>query len=172
MTYLFIDTETGGLDPNMHSLLTFAAIATDDDFNELQTFSCAFKCELYHVSAQALRVNNLDIRALYETGVMYSDAHAIFAAYPKTTIAGWNVQFDKRFVEYWIDPPQLNYRTLDVQSVFRFMYPQERGSLADAARIFNLPVPDHTALADVSVTLAVARELKKAIGVPMERKTA
>lgn len=38
MTYIFYDTETTGLETEFDQILQFAAIKTDDDFNELESF--------------------------------------------------------------------------------------------------------------------------------------
>jgi DNA polymerase III alpha subunit (gram-positive type) len=167
MNYLFIDVETGGLNPQEHSLLSLAIIVTDDKLTPLAEHSYMFSCDTYHVSSEAMNINNLNLSTLRKIGVDYSAAREVFSRHDKAIIAGWNVAFDVSFIKQWVQPEKMNYRMLDVQSVFRFVFPQERGSLADAARTFELHIqPNHSALLDAAVTLQVAQKLKSHICLP------
>lgn len=166
--YLFVDVETGGLDPQRHSLLTLGVVLADDQFNEIKTHSFLFSCDEYHVTAEALNVNGIDVTALRMLGVDYSAAQAVFNSNSKAIIAGWNVAFDVSFIKHWINPVKMSYRMLDVQSIFRFMYPMERGSLKDAAiKLEMQDMPDHSALLDARVTLQIARKIKSLVALPV-----
>jgi len=153
MDYLFVDTETGGLNPQDHSLLTLAAIRTDESFVEKERYTFEFICDVYHVTPKALSVNKINIEDLALIGVPYGMARPIFT---DCILAGWNVQFDRGFIDYYINPARLSHRMLDVQSIYMFNTGAVTG-LYGAAQRLALPEPDHTALQDVLVTLEIAR---------------
>lgn len=62
MKLLFTDTETGGLKPELgHSLLTLHAKVVDIDLNIIDQVSLAIKHETYKVTAEALRINKINL---------------------------------------------------------------------------------------------------------------
>jgi exodeoxyribonuclease I len=61
MTYIFYDTETTGLSPEFDQILQFAAIRTDNYFNEIDRFEIRSRLLPYVIpSPSALRVTGID----------------------------------------------------------------------------------------------------------------
>jgi DNA polymerase III epsilon subunit-like protein len=176
-----MDTETGGLNPQMSSLLDFAVIVCDANFNVQSTFSCKTKPVdgTYQLTAGAMHVNQIDIISHDREASNYTQALESFATFlspylfgAKLIPTGWNVKFDIDFiVEHIFDGDRygwndvFHYRVFDLQSVAR-MYslqgkiPSKVGSLESAARHFGLSErQEHTALGDAYLTLEVAKKL-------------
>lgn len=103
MKLCIIDTETGGLDPQTHSLLSLGAVMWEDGIIGDQ-FEVFLKQPSYHVTPTSLKVNNMDLRMVINKGVEPSYAlnqwyQFIVNAYPledreNIVLAGWNVMFD------------------------------------------------------------------------------
>src|SRR5262249_7646934 len=67
MSFVFYDTETTGTDTAFDQILQFAAIHTDEDFNEIERFSV--RCKLLpHVvpSPSAMRVTGITVAQLID----------------------------------------------------------------------------------------------------------
>lgn len=184
---LFVDCETGGLDPQRHDLLQVGMIAYDDEKGrivDMDSFNTRHYWGLDHV---ALEVNGIDphkhnkdalgileSRKRFETFV-----HANFKN--KVTLAGWNVHFDKRFLEKLYDHGQHAWWTenitsgiMDVRSVLQFLSIScDIGpfySLDDALNCFGVGVKGrrHTAIPDALATcelfMVVSKSMKDMSG--------
>lgn len=57
---LFIDTETGGLDPHKHSLLTIGVVVWDEKLGELYSDEYAVFSDTYTITKSALRINHFN----------------------------------------------------------------------------------------------------------------
>lgn len=65
-----IDTETGGLDPDSHSLLSVSIVLTTERFEALEDFTVFIKQDTYHVTQKALATNQLDlVQSEHWTGI-------------------------------------------------------------------------------------------------------
>ena len=69
---LFIDTETGGLDPQKHSLLSIGFVVWDDGdlIDEREFF---VRSDDYLVTPRALDINKINLCELYECGEYLED---------------------------------------------------------------------------------------------------
>lgn len=104
---LVIDVETGGLDPNVHSILTIGAVAWKDGAIA-DTISIQIAEPEIVAEAGALKVNGLDVDELRKTGVGVGNAVDQLETFiaknnmrqkSPVTIAAHNVQFDYAFLK-------------------------------------------------------------------------
>lgn len=174
MKFIFIDTETGGLDPIDHSLLDAAFIITDHRLSIVEELVVSVEPldGVYQVTPEALRVNRIDIREHARMAVPLLDARDIvtgvlkrYGSKEKLIPAGWSVAFDISFINYQLVPrfdwnEYCSYRSLDVQSIARFAYMlgiiPHAGSLSRTAEALGLPSDyAHTALHDARMTINI-----------------
>lgn len=170
---LMVDTETGGLDPHTHSLLS-VGLAVWEDGSIIDTLEVNIKHDTYNVTAGALRVNRIDL-SQEEGKVTPSVAVTriqLFISehfeYPeKPTVVGQNVQFDMGFLKALFGhipyEATFSHRFIDTASIARFLQlsgaSEVRGSgLSDLIAYYNIQVEEnerHTALGDCIVTAKV-----------------
>lgn len=179
MKLLFIDTETGGLEPGKHSLLS-VALGVWEEGEITHTLDLNLVHDVYSVTAKALEINKIDLR---QTRVGYTSFEANIAIMDflqkhfgkeKATIVGQNIHFDIGFLTDLFTKERyemyFSHRTIDTASVMRYTemvgITSIGGSgLSDAIKYFKLHVPDdirHTALGDVYATAAVFNKLLQA----------
>lgn len=112
MKRLVIDTETGGLRPREHSLLTIGMVLVDftpkriEFIDEKHIF---LKHEVYHVGRTAMRINGINLEEHHAKGVLpkfafkemdaFMGTHDLF----NTMILGHNVHFDINFLKVFFD---------------------------------------------------------------------
>jgi DNA polymerase III epsilon subunit-like protein len=174
---LFIDTETGGLDPEKHSLLTASFVVYED--GEIKAAAeWRIKHKDYIVNAAALKINNIDLvehdsKASEKQFVVEEMIEFIiqFFGAEKPVIAGHNIQFDINFIaklfkeckEFW--PKYASHRTIDTCGILRFLYHagkiQEDVAASDKAfKYFGIEVAErHTAYGDVCATVELYKIL-------------
>lgn len=127
--YFIYDTETGGLDHNVHSLLTFYGAFLDENLNPIDEIDLKLKPKdgIYHVTAGALAVNKINLVQHDKEAVTYEDGAMMLweklakhsdNGRTKLIPVGHNTQFDKGFtVRYMIPDVQwrkvLDYHSLD-----------------------------------------------------------
>jgi DNA polymerase III epsilon subunit-like protein len=179
---IFVDVETGGLDPQVHSLLEVGLVAYEngDVWHEDKFY---IKHDEYVVTADALRVNGLDLRAIHEAGITKETAvrrienlvRFIKPSEPPVLV-GHNVDFDRRFLmalfagEGKSLDDVINHRTMDTAGTIRFLkeaglLPHDfPGSLHKAARALGYePQGEHTAMGDIRTTIFVFEQLMKIV---------
>lgn len=168
---LFIDTETGGLDPEKHSLLT-VAFATYQDGEIKEAAEWSVKHKDYIVNATALKINNIDLvehdsKAKEKEFVVREMIEFIKEAFgeEKPVIAGHNINFDINFLsklfkecrEFW--SKYASHRTLDTCGIIRFLYhsgkiTEDVAASDKAFKYFGIEVLErHTAYGDVCATI-------------------
>ena len=170
--YLAMDTETGGIDPLHHSLLTVCLVVTDNRLNEIAVREWAIAHSTYSVSNEALRVNGINLVNHHAEGLPIATVGMQMGEWlqqhsngEKFTPLGWNVAFDVAFIKQipldW--GSLLRYSVLDVQSINQMKHIKHGtavGSLHSTAAQYELNVSGaHTARADVLLTLSVLRHL-------------
>ena len=163
-----IDTETGGLDPNEHSLMTLALITgRDTDRMEIAIAEPDMR-----FTARSLEINRLDPAHLAATGLSPAAACDAIEGFLERNapgrdwlLCGHNVAFDVNFVKrlYRLAdrefPRRLGHRTVDTHALIwalsaRGKLPPLKGS-DEAFRHFGLEPPAelrHTALGDAVAT--------------------
>ncbi|MNI63960.1 oligoribonuclease [compost metagenome] len=141
---LFIDCETGGLDPQVHSLLTVGMAVYDTNTNQITgELDLQIKHKDYIVTPEALRVNKLDLtrevqctESLGFIGVATPLAACMSIVKfinlyfdDKPIVAGHNVAFDIDFIgtqlfdnEYCHPLSEhISHRKVDTQAVVQFL---------------------------------------------------
>lgn len=168
---LFIDTETGGLDPGYHSLLSIGLVEWEDS-KITRTKEILINDGKLNVTDAALAINKIDLNSHKANAITPNKAvleilH--FIEWPgnqkdKITLAGHNVCFDIRFIRHLFESQDYNFeeyfshRSIDTSSILHYLYYSgmldERivGS-TDAFKHFEIQVRGrHTALGDAIAT--------------------
>ncbi len=169
---LFIDIETGGLNPSEHSLLSLAAVVWDNKeiIDSIELFINDGKLI---TTDEALAINKIDIEEHKKSSI--SPTLAIdkllffiakyFTPEKKITIAGHNVHFDIGFLKnlFFIKEKDFSsifsHRIIDTSSILYYLYLsgylKQKTISSDAAfKLFNINVDGrHTALGDAMATL-------------------
>ena len=175
---LFIDTETGGLDPEKHSLLSVGFVVWDSVLDECYSAEYHLKNENYRITKTAQRINKLTdsdfndsiapqtlIKKFEEIKEIYFDD---YAAIP---LAGHNTQFDVQFIKKMFKDNRRSFdniflhRIVDTYSILKFL--QDAGiikdtinSSAQAFKYFGITVDGrHTALGDAKATMSLYKEM-------------
>lgn len=177
---MVVDTETGGLDSNKHSILSFGAVVLDDSV-VVDSMHIFIKEPRITADPEALLINKIDLKWLRKNGLdPYSAAIEIikFAGRHFGTrqaiLAGQNIAFDVGFMKrlfklafhqdwHIVWEKQFNHRTHDTMHVLRFLgdagaLPFTSGGLDDAVRFLNINTSEytpHNALDDATVTAKV-----------------
>jgi DNA polymerase III epsilon subunit-like protein len=172
--FLFLDTETGGLDPRSHSLLSLGLVVGDGP-RVLNSLEILIRHEPYVVSAGGLKVNRIDLVKHSSTALdpamamtvldVFLDQHFPHRCKP-VVLAGHNIAFDKAFLQAFLESqgrpfePRFSHRTVDTHSLAAGLRDAGRLDLADLGsgalfEHFGIQVPEdrrHTALGDALAT--------------------
>jgi DNA polymerase-3 subunit epsilon len=191
---LICDCETGGLDPQEHSILSLAAVCWENR-EIIDEFEILIREPVVKVTPEAIRINRIDLNKLCEEGVQAHHAVHSFRAFTlkhfphglkgstKVFLGGHNVSFDIGFIRrLWSfrtsEPCYENifsHRTLDTCSILRFLSLSGGYSglvssgLTDACKYFNIPITDaerHTALGDARATAQLLSAVMDHIKIP------
>jgi DNA polymerase III epsilon subunit-like protein len=126
--YIVLDVETGGLDETQHSLLEIGAVIWDNCEIVGSPFYAAIVDEPFCVTSKALKVNGIELENWQ--GISPQEAFDAFSAWAlayfpadvRPQLAGWNVQFDEKFLRARLPgKPFWHYRMLDVQAAASFL---------------------------------------------------
>lgn len=175
-----LDTETGGLDPSKHSLLSgYCAILSPHTFEIEDEFEFKHLEHVFRVQADALSVNKLDLSSFSKDGIQH---HVICGriekmldkAYRTTGLKphplGQNVQFDLSFIKTIVPhlETHINRRSLDTavialnEQMKGKLPPQLNLSLKSLGDHFGLNTTNcHDAKSDALLTLEVFKCLHK-----------
>lgn len=185
---VFIDTETGGLEPH-HPTIQLAAIAVDRDFNELATFERKIRFNVADCEPEALAKNCYHgNETAWETAISPEGAYTDFSNFLKrfcdvrmiskrtgnpysvAQLAGHNAsEFDGKrlqaaFRHFEMFLPA-SYAVLDTLQLARW-YSQTIGvdcgsmKLSEVCKAFGIETPDaHDALADCRASVQLAKKL-------------
>lgn len=108
MNILVIDTETGGLDSEKHSILTIAGVCLDTDKGTVTPlFDLLIREATLSVDKQAMEVNKIDLNVVVKDGLSPADAvtqiveklQNNFPIGKQILLAGHNVGFDVAFMK-------------------------------------------------------------------------
>lgn len=175
--YLFLDTETGGLDTSF-SLLTVAAAVTDKDFNVLGQICFGVKPPLYVVDPNAIKVNKINLAEhasnslSLETASMhlldFLNDNFVAGNRRKLIPVGHNIKFDLDFIWAYLLPEHkwrefCTHPALDTAVLARFF--SSAGvipptfNLVALRQLFNIETGEaHSAQNDVMATIEVAKK--------------
>ena len=183
MHIVVVDTETGGLDPARHSLLSVGVVLLEDGgIADSREWLVREPDEHLCVQAEALAVNRIDLVQHLEQAQPPAAIAAELAAFiprayrsrkGRALLAGHNVGFDYGFLTRLArlagDPGLLDrtfhHRTLDTASIMHFLelrgeLPVNPGSLSRACRYFGIEHNGaHTALGDATATALLLERL-------------
>lgn len=174
---LVIDTETGGIDPDRHSLLSVAAVVWADGRIEGEIEILVGEADVT-VTARALEINRIDLVEHARGAVPPAEAlsrllgfvaehfRVELAAGEQVVLVGHNVGFDVGFLRRLCRlagasfPAQFSHRMLDTASVLRFLslagfVPAAAVASTEAFAHFGVCIPPelrHTALGDARAT--------------------
>jgi DNA polymerase III epsilon subunit-like protein len=183
--YLFIDTETGGIDCGRHSLLSIGLVVGDEGVVR-HSMEILVKHDHYVLSGGGMRVNRIDIgkhdiEALDPVEVMavldvFLQQYFPCAKEP-ITLVGHNVSFDRDFLGVYFAEngrplePRFSHRLIDTHSIAAAL--QDAGkldveSLSSSALFehFGIVIPEeqrHTALGDALGTFELYWKLVERI---------
>jgi DNA polymerase-3 subunit epsilon len=171
---LFLDTETGGLDPGRHSLLSLGLVV-GEGAKVVNSLEILIQQEPYVVSAGGLKVNRIDLVRHHEAALepamalnvleVFLDQHFPHRCKP-ITLAGHNIAFDQAFLRGFLESqgrslePRFNHRTVDTHALAAGLrdagrLPLEHLSSSVLFEHFGITVPEgkrHTALGDALAT--------------------
>jgi DNA polymerase III epsilon subunit-like protein len=174
---LIIDTETGGLDHRVHSLLTVGLLAYDIKSREtLDELHLRVKREVYNVTAFALKLNKIDLVKHHNDKEAVSAEQAVgkiidfikknFKKIPVVPGGHNYVDFDKGYIKQLFFEAGADYedffshRCIDTMCFIRFaaslgLVPDKAASLGGAREHFGIKQPRamlHHALGDCQAT--------------------
>ncbi len=176
---LFIDTETGGLDPNKHSLLSIGVVVWDALEGELFSDEYYIRSEKYSVTKKAAQLNHFDEVSQHDSALdpecivdkLIAIKEQFFGEYPSIPLAGHNVAFDIQFIKSMFSScgrsfeKLFSHRSVDTYSIIKYLsdcgfLPDEINSSAKAFKYFNIHVKGrHTALGDARATMQLYANL-------------
>ena len=180
---MFIDTETGGINPQKHSLLSIGIVIWDSLIGEIFSAEYFLKHERYVVTKTALNINHFleerhndeAIEPLEAVKKICSLKEKFFEEYPSIPLAGHNTQFDSQFLKRLFESCGRSYektfshRLVDTYSILKFMsdskiIQEDVQSSAKAFKYFNINVDGrHTAIGDARATMELYEKLIKLV---------
>jgi len=175
---LFIDTETGGLDPDKHSLLSLAMVVWED-MEIFDSQEILINDGILSVTEEALSVNKIDLEKHKQSAISSSQAMDklflfIGQHFPQQrtiTLAGHNVHFDAAFLKRLFFANNKNFseffshRIIDTSSILYYLYLaghiKHRAISSDEAfELFDIKVEGrHTAIGDAIATAKLFTKL-------------
>lgn len=182
--YLFLDTETGGLDPKNNSLLTASFLITNQEGNEHSRLDLYLRPDtgVYQVTPAALRLNRLDLTD-QEGVVTYAEGYRLLESFLGAFTAtvegsylvpvGWNTSFDLEFIYNQLVPKQTlqkwlkSYKSIDLAAVWLYLkaigkVSSDRDRLIDAVQVIGgFDHTAHDATSDMMATRYVFFALRK-----------
>jgi len=180
MAFLFLDTETGGID-TLCDLLSAYFLVLDENFNKVEDLNLLLKPNygVYRVGGKALEVNKINLAEHDKHAVTYERGRVLLGTFltdmavlrklGKLTPVGHNIAFDLNFInthllkkEEW--QANVTYRPLDTQVIAQYLLLTGRlkgisGSLESLATYFGLERQNHMAKADTLLTVEVFKKL-------------
>jgi len=179
MERLVIDTETGGLRPREHSLLSVGMLFVDVTSKRLNFIDEAHifvRHNEYNVSRMALRINGINLEQHHKVGVSTDNACNKINSFVKknvlydTPILGHNVHFDVSFISSLFEGERLKYPFCRAKDDTKFIWqkykrrgllsPFTNAKLGTIADHFDIDYSDaHDALEDCKITAKVFQKL-------------
>lgn len=175
---VFIDTETGGLNPAHHSLLSIGLVEWDKG-ETIQTKEILVDDGELKATDTALAINKIDLKNHRESAISQNEAIQEVLAFigwnphqdDKVILAGHNVGFDIKFTRHLFENQNYNFdnyfshRSIDTSSILYYLYFSGKLSSkivgsSEAFRHFRIEVQGrHTALGDAIATAQLFNKL-------------
>jgi oligoribonuclease (3'-5' exoribonuclease) len=186
MHFIWFDTETGGTNPKVHTLLTAYFAICDKDLNLIDDLYLQLKpsdLSKLNLSPKAMEINQINIEEHLKDPetITYSEGRVKLKHFlVKNKIkgkrksympAGHNVAFDKDMVWEQLMPQdefeeEVHYRTIDTSSICSFLkdvgiLPEELGNLSSLVEYFDIPIHDaHNAKGDITMNIELYRRIR------------
>jgi len=175
---IFIDTETGGLNPSCHSLLSIGLVEWEKG-KIIQTSEILVDDGELNATDAALAINKIDLNSHRESAISQNEAIQEILSFigwnpnqhDKVTLAGHNVGFDIRFTRHLFESQNYNFddyfshRSIDTSSILHYLYFSGKLSSkivgsSEAFKHFRIEVRGrHTALGDAIATAMLFNKL-------------
>lgn len=176
MKLLFVDTETGGLDPELHSLLSIGLVSWEHGkIKNKQEF--LILDDIFRITPDAQAINKIDYNNFIEKASTKEFVYdkilnflfkSGFSEVEPITLAGHNVGFDIGFLKKFFGGNYSNlfsHRSIDTASILKFMYlsgkiEKDISSSDEAFEYFGITTDNrHTAIGDAISTAKLFNEL-------------
>lgn len=176
---LVCDTETGGLNPEKHSLLTIGMVFVmfkNKRAEIIEELHIPIKHEKYIIEKQAQEVNLIKVEEHDKIALPIGEAkkkihefmtkHKLF----DTIICGQNIGFDIGFLKqlYTEKEYPFHYHNVDTKAIWCYLKLQEKipyglgNSLKEMANYFEIDYSNaHNAIADCKITIQVLEKMLK-----------
>lgn len=175
---LFIDTETGGINPQQCSLLSIGLVvwSNKEIIDKKEIF---INHKIFKVTSEALKINKIDLSNFKEIGIEPKKAineiidfcllH--FKNEMPITIGGHNVNFDINFLKQFFEENNICYnkyfshRVIDTASILKYLYysnvlNEDLSSSNKAFSFFNINIAKrHSSLGDALGTAELFTKL-------------
>ncbi|HEY6899765.1 MAG TPA: 3'-5' exonuclease [Puia sp.] len=168
---LFIDTETGGIDPASHSLLSLALVVWKE-MEIVASLEILIDDGRLNVTERALEINHIDLEEHKRKAVPPATAikrldkflNTHFPKEEKITLGGHNITFDVNFLNAFLTRngydfgSRFSHRYVDTSSILFYLYLTKKlkrrlTASQDAFDYFGIAVAGrHTALGDAIAT--------------------
>lgn len=172
MKIVFLDTETGGINPLTSSLLSLGLVIWEDGNIKIKK-EFFIKEDKYNVTPKAMEINNINLDELKKKGIeklkIKQEIVKIIKENfnEKAILAGHNVSFDISFLKKIFTEEEFqeifSYRSIDTASILKYISIKKNlslNSLDDAIKYYNLKIEKrHTALEDAIVTAKIFTKL-------------
>lgn len=183
----FIDTETTGINPYIHGIIEISYILTDSSLNELSSGTLtlnplSYNRQIMKIDNKALEVNgttkqqietyrkSINVRQDFTT--ILSDHIDAYDKKDRYTMAGYNVEFDFKFVDNWFADSNtqigrfFNYQPICVMHLAKFMEINDMIPAIPSYKLANIyqqltgqTLDAHKALHDIRATLELYKYL-------------
>lgn len=181
---LFIDVETGGLDPEVSSLLT-VSFSVYKNGKVLGSRDFLIKHDVYNVTVQALEVNHINLIELDKIATHAKTVVKEIISFIRNNsklgelpvVAGHGVDFDIRFLDKLFRDngeklsDYISHRKLDTCGIINFLkytgkIDIKSASLESAIEYFNIDTNGrHVSRDDVDATIKVYEKLNELINI-------
>lgn len=191
MRILIFDTETGGLEPAIHSVLSVGALVGDLETGEIVSqFECLHKMKSiddYKYTAKALEINGLTPTQAFNDGLTTEEIRDKFMDlwhdHGAQILGGHNVDYDVEMMAcqiYKVTKKQFElnftYRKVDSLPVMRLFTGNDNvkggASLSQAVKALNIDMSEfgknkfHTALYDSICCFKILHKFRKVLSEP------
>ena len=172
MKLIFLDTETGGIDPKTSSLLSIGLVIWENK-KIITEKEFLVKEKNYNVTTQAMEINKINLDELKKKGLEKSEIKKEIINLVKNNfkekaiLVGHNINFDISFFKKIFEEKEFleifSYRSIDTASIIKYLSIKkglDLNSLDDAIKYYNLKVNErHTALGDAIITAELFNKL-------------
>lgn len=173
MKILFLDTETGGLNFEKHSLLTIGACVWEngDIIDEIELLISELN---YCVNKSSMLINQIDLQELQKKGISEKQALQELEMFcekhfgeERIILGGHNISFDIDFLRVYYKKFKLNFekryshKKIDTVTILYFLYlngiiQEQYLSLDKFIKKYNIESNErHTALADAKISTKI-----------------